>query len=71
MDDNSVVSRSLYHVISLQYPYKTSFRDKYKESGQLRDLLEELSNKGVAHSIYYNKTNNGCTVFYDDYNGRY
>lgn len=64
-EDIDEASESLYHQLSKIYPNKREFKDKSKESGNLRDLIDDLENKGIEYEIYNDKTDNGCTVFYD------
>lgn len=48
------------------YPNQSVFKDRDKESGKIKDLTDDLDNKSVAYEIYYNKTDKGCTVFFDN-----
>lgn len=59
--------------LRLKRDYKESrrFKDCEKESGPFQDFIDELESKGIDHEVYYDKSGNGCTVFYDDYKGLY
>lgn len=55
-----------YALFKKTYSHSREFKDKDKQSGSIRDLIDELKNKDISYEIYDNKTDNGCTVFYDD-----
>lgn len=57
---------SEYALFKKTYSHSREFKDKDKQSGNIRDLIDELENKDISYEIYDNKTDNGCTVFYDD-----
>lgn len=57
---------SEYALFKKTYSHSREFKDADKQSGNIRDLIDELENKGISYEIYDNKTDNGCTVFYDD-----
>ncbi len=57
-----------YMMMKRNYKNMKEFRDKEKQSGELRDLLDRLDGSGVSYDIYDNNKTNGCTVFYDDIN---
>lgn len=59
-------TNSEYALFKNTYSHLREFEDQDKQSGNIRDLIDELENKGISYDIYYNKTNNGCTIFYDD-----
>lgn len=58
-------SDSEYHRLKKIYPKSASFKDIDKESGSIRDLTDELDHKGISYEIYKDKTDKGCTVFYE------
>ena len=62
-----IVASSEYHNMRKQYPRMRSFKDRDKESGHIRDLIDDLEAHGIDYYIYYNtrKNDNGCTVFYE------
>lgn len=60
------VRSSEYIELKKSYSNRKEFADSEKQSGELRDLLDRLEGSGVSYDVYNNKTNNGCTVFYDD-----
>lgn len=71
-DVNRVANESLgeaeeseYHRLKKTYPKSASFKDIDKESGSIRDLTDELDHKGISYEIYKDKTDKGCTVFYE------
>lgn len=66
--DNDIYSstNSEYALFKKTYSHSREFKDKDKQSGSIRDLIDELENKDISYEIYDNKTDNGCTVFYDD-----
>lgn len=49
-----------------QYKNYTTFKDKEKNSGLIRDLCDQLENKKVSYDIYNHKKDSGMTIFYDD-----
>ena len=57
---------SEYALFKKTYSHSREFKDADKQSGNIRDLIDELENKGISYEIYDNKTDNGCTIFYDD-----
>ena len=57
---------SEYALFKKTYSHSREFKDKDTQSGNIRDLIDELENKDISYEIYDNKTDNGCTVFYDD-----
>ena len=67
-DDNDIYAstNSEYALFKKTYSHSREFKDKDKQSGSIRDLIDELENKDISYEIYDNKTDNGCTVFYDD-----
>lgn len=54
-----------YRELKRNYSKSASFSDKDKESGKIRDLTDDLDNKGIEYEIYNSKKDNGCTVFYE------
>lgn len=56
---------SEYALLKNTYSHLREFEDKDKQSGNIRDLMDELENKDISYDVYYNKTNNGCTIFYN------
>lgn len=63
--DESVDSE--YRVMQKSYKKSQSFKDIEKESGNLRDLTDDLEHKNIPYDIYYNKKDNGATVFYESF----
>ena len=61
-----VNATSDYALFKKTYSHSREFKDKDKQSGSIRDLIDNLENKGISYEIYDNKTNNGCTIFYND-----
>lgn len=61
-----VNATSDYALFKKTYSHSREFKDKDKQSGDIRDLIDNLENKGISYEIYDNKTNNGCTIFYND-----
>lgn len=61
--DESVESD--YRVMQKSYKNSQSFKDIDKESGEFRDLTDDLKHKNIPYDIYYNKQDNGATVFYE------
>lgn len=57
---------SEYALFKKTYSHSREFKDADKQSGSIHDLIDELENKDISYEIYYNKTDNGCTIFYDD-----
>lgn len=57
---------SEYALFKKTYSHSREFKDKDRQSGSIHDLIDELENKGISYEVYDNKTDNGCTVFYDD-----
>lgn len=56
---------SEYQRMKKSYRNSDSFKDKYKESGDIKDLTDDLDNKDIPYEIYHNKKDKGCTVFHD------
>ena len=52
--------------MELKKAYKNmkEFKDIDKESGNIRDLTDELDHKGITWAEYKHKTDNGVTIFY-------
>lgn len=61
--DESVESD--YRVMQKNYKNSQSFNDIEKESGEFRDLTDNLKHKNIPYDIYYNKKDKGATVFYE------
>lgn len=61
--DESVESD--YRVMQKSYKNSQSFKDIDKESGEFRDLTDDLKHKNIPYDIYYNKQDKGATVFYE------
>ena len=59
-------TNSEYALLKKTYSHLREFEDQDKQSGNIRDLIDELNNKGIGYEIYYNKTDDGCTIFYGD-----
>ena len=53
-----------YQNMKSQYPCMKSFKDRYKESGHIQDLIDDLESHRIEYSIYDDKQDNGCTIFY-------
>ena len=49
------------------YKNYTTFKDIDENSGLIRDLCDDLENKGIPHYIYNHVKDNGVTIFYDDF----
>lgn len=58
-------SDSEYYRLKKIYPKSASFKDIDKESGNIKDLTDELDHKGISYEVYTDKTDKGCTVFYE------
>ena len=56
-----------FNELRKQYKNYTTFKDKEKNSGLIRDLCDQLENKEVSYNIYNHKKDNGMTIFYDDF----
>ena len=56
-----------FNELRKQYKNYTTFKDKEKNSGLIRDLCDQLENKKVSYDIYNHKKDNGMTIFYDDF----
>lgn len=63
--DESVESE--YRVMQKNYKNSQSFKDIDKESGEFRDLTDDLEHKNIPYDIYYNKQDKGATVFYESF----
>ena len=57
--------QSRWQMLLTTYTNHKTFEDIDTSSGQIADLLDDLDHKHVSYEIYENKTNNGCTVFFD------
>lgn len=55
-----------YQMLSKLYSHRKEFKDINKESGNIRDLIDDLENKGIEYDVLENCPKGGCTVFYDD-----
>ena len=55
-----------FNELRKQYKNYTTFKDKEKNSGLIRDLCDQLENKKIPYDIYNHKKDNGMTIFYDD-----
>ena len=55
-----------FNELRKQYKNYTTFKEKEKNSGLIRDLCDQLENKKVSYDIYNHKKDNGMTIFYDD-----
>lgn len=56
-----------YIALKKNFSKQKVFKDREKESGNIKDLTDDLTNKNVEWEIYENKTDNGCVVFYEPY----
>lgn len=55
-----------FNELRKQYKNYTTFKDKEKNSGLIRDLCDQLENKKVSYDIYNHKKDSGMTIFYED-----
>lgn len=64
----TVVSNTYNEYLRMKRQYKNrkSFKDRETESGNIQDLIDDLKNKGVSYEIYEDKTDDGCTIFFDE-----
>lgn len=53
-----------YRLLLKSYENKKRFHDRYEQSGEYLDFIEDLKHKGIPYDIYINKKSKGCTVFY-------
>lgn len=53
-----------YQLLLKLYENKKRFHDRYEQSEEYLDFIEDLKHKGIPYDIYINKKSNGCTVFY-------
>lgn len=56
---------SEFYQLKRSYPKLKKFKDIDKDSGTIRDLIDDLENKGISYDIYTHKSDNGLTVFYE------
>lgn len=57
------------HYMQLKRTYKNmrKFDDMDSQSADILDLEDELNSHNAPYERYEHKTDNGCTIFYDDY----
>lgn len=65
-EDDIEPNLPIFNELRKQYKNYTTFKDKQKNSGLIRDLCDQLENKKVSYNIYNHKKDNGMTIFYDD-----
>lgn len=63
--DNLTKLANPYMMMKKQYKNMKIFKDRYKESGELRDFIEDLEHKNIPYDTYEDSTDNGVTVFYN------
>lgn len=63
--DSVTASDSEFQMLKNQYNDCKTFNDMDADSGKIRDLLDDLQNKGVPYQEYKHKTDKGITIFYD------
>lgn len=56
---------SEWYTLKQMYKNCKMFNDKDIQSAEIRDLTDKLDETNVQYEIYNDKTDNGCTVFYD------
>ena len=56
-----------YMQLKRTYKNMRKFNDIDSQSGDIRDLEDDLKAHDTPYEIYEHKTDKGCTVFYDDY----
>lgn len=57
-----------FMIMKRSYATSREFTDIEKQSGELRDLIDDLEHKDIPYDIYYHTSNHGCTVFYGSRN---
>lgn len=65
LQESRIAEDNDYVKLKRAYKNATSFEDMEKESGNIKDLTDELDRKGIDYDIYKDKTTKGCTVFHD------
>lgn len=65
-EDDIELKLPSFNELRKQYKNYTTFKDKEKNSGLIRDLCDQLENKKVSYDIYNHKKDRGMTIFYDD-----
>ncbi len=56
---------SEYHMLDKSYEHKKEFYDRNKQSGNIADATEYLDSHDYEYEIYFDKTDDGCTLFYN------
>ena len=56
---------SEYHMLDKSYEHKKEFYDRNKQSGNIADATEYLDSHDYGYEIYFDKTDDGCTLFYN------
>lgn len=69
-EDASITSASndtYYMQLKRAYKNMRKFDDMDSQSADILDLEDELNSHDTPYERYEHKTDNGCTIFYDDY----
>lgn len=56
---------SEYRMLDKSYEHKKEFYDRNKQSGNIADATEYLDSHNYEYEIYFDKTDDGCTLFYN------
>lgn len=55
-----------YSVMCKSYKNNRVFKDREKQSAEIQDSIDWLENNNKKHDVYQHKTDNGCTLFYEE-----
>lgn len=55
-----------YSVMCKTYKNNRVFKDREKQSAEIQDSIDWLENNNKKHDLYQHKSDNGCTLFYED-----
>lgn len=66
-EDEFDVKQLSFKDLMKNYKNYTTFKDIDENSGLIRDLCDDLENKGVSYYLYNHVKDNGVTIFYDDF----
>lgn len=55
-----------YSVMCKNYKNNRVFKDREKQSAEIQDSIDWLENNNKKHDVYQHKTDNGCTLFYEE-----
>lgn len=66
LDEASENKATPYSVMCKTYKNNRVFKDREKQSAEIQDSIDWLENNNKKHDLYQHKSDNGCTLFYEE-----